>query len=148
MRTGRSYSSSPKIEIDFLMSRDIKRLRFFGGEKTNPEEVIGKVSERYALALGAKMLSAERRKATANVSAEINGLKKSVKSAIDGFLYKGEAIDRETILQKLGRIDSLSEVRERIAAPYAEKIAPLTRRVRELDAQLIEELGVQPKTEL
>lgn len=106
------------------------------------------MSERYSLALGAKLLATERRRATAAVTAEIHGLKKSVKSAIDGFLYKGESVDRETILQKLGRIDSLSEVRERIAAPYSEKIAPLTRRVRELDAQLIEELGVQPKTEL
>jgi len=106
------------------------------------------VSERYSLALGAKLLATERRRATAAVTAEIHGLKKSVKSAIDGFLYKGESVDRETILQKLGRIDSLSETREKISAPYRERIAPLTQRVRELDAQLIEELGVQPKTEL
>ena len=112
------------------------------------QEIIKKVSERYALALGAKLLATERRRATANVSAEISGLKKSVKSAIDGYLYKGIAVDRESILQKLGRIDSLNEVKERLSAPYNERIAPLTRRVRELDAQLIEELGIQPKTEL
>ena len=147
--TGRSCSSSPKIEIDFLMSRDIKRLRFFGGEKTTTQEdVLKKVSERYSLALGAKLLAAERRRATAGINAEISGLKKAVKSAIDSYLYKGTAVDRETILQKLGRIDSLSETRDKISAPYTERIAPLTRRVRELDAQLIEELGVQPKTEL